>query len=169
MYLTAPKTINTAIYIENLYQGKLAAKDNDLVNAISWHNWFQTWLSSLQSELVLANGYEISLRLTGDRQIQLFNSQYRSQDRPTDVLAFAAIEANIPLPQEIDEPLYLGDIVISLDTAVKQAQKHSLNVELAWLASHGLLHLIGWDHPDEASLAKMLAKQADLLALIGIK
>ena len=107
--------------------------------------------------------------ITGDRQIQLFNSQYRSQDRPTDVLAFAAIEANIPLPQEIDEPLYLGDIVISLDTAVKQAQKHSLNVELAWLASHGLLHLIGWDHPDEASLAKMLAKQADLLALIGIK
>ena len=61
--------------------------------------------------------------------------------------------------------LELGDIVISLDTAARQAPEHghSLEQELLFLASHGLLHLVGWDHPDDASLAAMLARQGDLL------
>jgi probable rRNA maturation factor len=62
-------------------------------------------------------------------------------------------------------PLELGDIVISLDTAARQAAEHghSLEHELLFLASHGLLHLLGWDHPDEASLAAMLNRQNRLL------
>jgi probable rRNA maturation factor len=62
--------------------------------------------------------------------------------------------------------LELGDIVISLDTAARQAPDHghSLERELLFLASHGLLHLLGWDHPDEASLAAMLERQERLLA-----
>jgi probable rRNA maturation factor len=65
------------------------------------------------------------------------------------------------------EPLELGDIVISLETAVRQAGDHgnSLERELLFLASHGLLHLLGWDHPDGTSLAAMLARQEELLAL----
>ena len=64
----------------------------------------------------------------------------------------------------------MGDIIISLDTAAKQAQtqKHSVIVELAWLASHGLLHLVGWDHSDNASLIRMLKKQEYLLKLVSI-
>jgi probable rRNA maturation factor len=67
-------------------------------------------------------------------------------------------------------PLYLGDIVISIDTAQQQAQKqgHTLLTELAWLASHGLLHLLGWDHPDEESLERMLKQQVKLLKSVGI-
>lgn len=63
------------------------------------------------------------------------------------------------------EPLELGDIVISLETAARQAaeQGHTLEHELLFLASHGLLHLLGWDHPDEASLTAMLARQEALL------
>jgi len=62
--------------------------------------------------------------------------------------------------------LELGDIVISLETAAHQAPEHghSLEQELLFLASHGLLHLVGWDHPDDASLAAMLARQERLLA-----
>lgn len=62
--------------------------------------------------------------------------------------------------------LELGDIVISLDTAARQAPEHghSLEQEMLFLASHGLLHLVGWDHPDDASLAAMLARQERLLA-----
>ena len=62
--------------------------------------------------------------------------------------------------------LELGDIVISLDTAARQAPDHghSLERELLFLASHGLLHLLGWDHPDDASLAAMLERQERLLA-----
>jgi probable rRNA maturation factor len=63
------------------------------------------------------------------------------------------------------EPLELGDIVISIETAARQAQDHGLSLEqeLMFLASHGLLHLLGWDHPDEPSLATMLARQEELV------
>jgi probable rRNA maturation factor len=63
------------------------------------------------------------------------------------------------------EPLELGDIVISLETAARQAAAAgtSLETELLFLASHGLLHLLGWDHPDEASLATMLSRQEALI------
>jgi probable rRNA maturation factor len=63
------------------------------------------------------------------------------------------------------EPLELGDIVISLESAARQAAAAgtSLEAELQFLASHGLLHLLGWDHPDEASLATMLSRQETLI------
>ena len=63
------------------------------------------------------------------------------------------------------EPLELGDIVISLESAARQADAAgtSLEAELQFLASHGLLHLLGWDHPDEASLATMLSRQETLI------
>jgi len=66
------------------------------------------------------------------------------------------------------EPLELGDIVISVPTASRQAAEHghSLARELLFLASHGLLHLLGWDHPDAHSLAAMLARQEALLAAV---
>jgi probable rRNA maturation factor len=64
----------------------------------------------------------------------------------------------------------LGDIVISTETAQRQAiqGKHSLLQELAWLATHGLLHLLGWDHPDEASLVEMLQQQTVLMNVIEV-
>lgn len=65
-------------------------------------------------------------------------------------------------------PLELGDIVISVETAARQASDHGHDLarELLFLASHGLLHLLGWDHPDEDSLALMLARQEALLAAV---
>jgi probable rRNA maturation factor len=66
------------------------------------------------------------------------------------------------------EALELGDIVISLETAARQApdNAHDLAGELLFLASHGLLHLLGWDHPDNASLTAMLARQEALIAAV---
>ncbi len=138
-----------------------------------WEKWFYQWVDMMQSDIPHTSGCEIGLRLTNDLEIQTLNSQYRHQDKPTDVLAFAALEVDSPQVTEIDtedEPLYLGDIVVSVDTARAQAirQGHSLKTELAWLASHGLLHLIGWDHPDEESLRRMLEKQVMLLKTLSI-
>jgi probable rRNA maturation factor len=67
-------------------------------------------------------------------------------------------------------PLYLGDIVISVETATAQALErgHSLAYELSWLAAHGLLHLVGWDHPDEESLRQMLDQQDALLQAVNV-
>ena len=86
------------------------------------------------------------------------------------MLAFAAqdeaTDGAPPMPASGEaEPLELGDIVISVETAARQAPEHGydLEQELLFLASHGLLHLLGWDHPDEASLAAMLARQKELV------
>lgn len=140
------------------------------IKSQDWQAWFAIWIDNLQAS---DRDYELSLRLTDDQEMQSLNAQYRHQDRPTDVLAFASLEADIPLPPiEMDtEPLYLGDIVISVDTAAMQAQSnhHSLQWELGWLAAHGLLHLLGWDHPDDQSLEDMLAKQTNLMELTSLR
>jgi probable rRNA maturation factor len=131
-------------------------------------DWFNTWLAQPDLDLPTTEHYELSLRLTDDQEIQLLNSQYRQKNQPTDVLAFAALENDMPIVQGL--PIYLGDIIISVDTAARQAlvYEHSLTEELAWLASHGFLHLLGWDHPDEDSLNDMLQRQEQLLGTIDV-
>ncbi|MBD2346398.1 rRNA maturation RNase YbeY [Anabaena subtropica] len=144
--------------------------DSQIISA-TWEDWFRRWLDILDSHLPPAPSYEICLRLTDDTEIQVINAQYRQQNKPTDVLAFAALEVDLPQnPEMVAEPLYLGDIVVSINTAQRQAnqQDHSLSTELAWLTAHGLLHLLGWDHPDEASLMVMLKQQVILLESVGI-
>ncbi len=139
----------------------------------TWKNWFECWLEIVQPSIAQARKYEVGLRLTDDAEMRTLNAQYRHQNKPTDVLSFAALEVDLPQLAEIDadEPLYLGDIVISVETAQQQAQQqeHTLQTELAWLAAHGLLHLLGWDHPDEESLSQMLKYQVILLKEIGIE
>ncbi|HEY0480312.1 MAG TPA: rRNA maturation RNase YbeY [Kofleriaceae bacterium] len=101
--------------------------------------------------------YEVSLRLVGDAQIHALNRGYRGKDRPTDVLAFAQREG----PGAALHPGLLGDIVISVDTARRQARR-GLYRELMHLASHGLCHLLGYDHRDDAEEAEMNARAAAL-------
>lgn len=168
------QTIPLDLIVQNAYWESDGAQrvPFEAIAAETWDQWFQTWLQQLETELPPAIGYELSLRLSDDGEIQQLNAQYRHQDQPTDVLSFAALEVEYPqiesIPGEI--PLYLGDIIISVDTAARQAeqQEHSVTVELAWLAAHGLLHLLGWDHPDEESLTRMLGQQETLLTAIGL-
>jgi len=99
--------------------------------------------------------YEVALRLCSDAAIHELNRAWRGKDKPTDVLAFAQREA-----VSADAAL-LGDLVISLDTAKRQA-KRGLYKELLHLASHGLCHLLGYDHDDDAEEATMNARAAAL-------
>ena len=141
-----------------------------LQTGLDWQDTFCRWATHMQLDGSPIQTYELTLKLTDDSQIQDLNRIYRHRDQPTDVLSFAALETESVLPPELlaVEPLYLGDIVISLDTAKRQAidNNHSLLTETTWLAAHGFLHLLGWDHPDEPSLEAMLAKQDELLSLI---
>lgn len=102
---------------------------------------------------------EVSITFASDRFVRRLNKKYRGVDTPTDVLAFAMKEGEWP---EI-QPHLLGDVVISVDTAKKQALDlgHSLNRELAILLIHGVLHLIGYDHmrPSEAKRMQALEKK----------
>lgn len=148
-------------------------EETESLTTIPWNHYFQTWLQTLWPTLDTpwqSQDYELSLRLTDDPEIQALNRQYRQVDRPTDVLSFAALEVNAPMVSLDTEPLYLGDIVISIDTAKQQAQTghHALNVEVVWLAAHGLLHLLGWDHPDQASFMRMVHQQEQLLQAVDL-
>ena len=132
-----------------------------------WQVWFRTWLQALE----VSAPCEVNLCLTTDQRIQQLNAQFRHIDQSTDVLSFAAAEAPMPVPTlTAGQPLLLGDIIISVPTAIAQAQRqnHSLVVELAWLATHGLLHLLGWDHPDDTSLQAMLERQGQLVSRLQL-
>ncbi len=154
------------LIVQDLYQPSV-------IDEYTWVNWFQDWLQTPGLGLPPGDTYELSLRLTSDGEIQALNAQFRKLDKPTDVLSFAALEVDFPQAADdsTDAAIYLGDIIISVDTAARQAPEHgySLRKELAWLASHGLLHLLGWDHPNDASLLLMLDRQASLLRSSGFR
>lgn len=157
--------------------GAAAGFADPLTGGEAWSALLGCWLSELQEELpgpLRSPAYSLGLSLVSDAEIAELNQDWRQINGPTDVLAFAAQEAfPMPLPPEPGGlelcPLELGDIVISLDTAARQAPDHghSIRREIQFLASHGLLHLLGWDHPDETSLAAMLERQNRLLAATG--
>ncbi|MBD3883151.1 rRNA maturation RNase YbeY [Phormidium tenue FACHB-886] len=159
------------VQVEVVVQDHFFALGSTPIAEATWQTWFQHWLTALRSALPDHFAYELSLRLTDDAEIRSLNADYRQKNQPTDVLAFAALELDCPNPAAMqDFPLYLGDIVISVETAQQQAdqRQHSLQQELAWLAAHALLHLLGWDHPDEASLLSMLEQQELLLQTVGL-
>ena len=96
---------------------------------------------------------EVSVLIVNDLRIRELNRQYRSIDSPTDVLAFAMGEGDF-----VDlHPQLLGDVVISADTAGRQAEKagHSLAKELGLLAVHGTLHLLGYEDETPSGRARM--------------
>jgi len=108
---------------------------------------------------------EVSVVITSDEGIKRLNHRHRGLDKPTDVLSFPLYDGDIPPNAQC-----LGDIVISLPRAQAQADEfgHSQSRELAFLAAHGLFHLLGYDHQDQSSEQIMITKQEALLAKLGL-
>lgn len=119
---------------------------------------------------------EVSVMLTDDRGIQELNACYRGIDEPTDVLSFALEEGEEPLggdgPAGMDDIRLLGDIVVSVETAARQAAEvgHGFCQEVGWLVAHGTLHLLGYDHQDEQGYEFMrsIEEKATARAYLGI-
>jgi probable rRNA maturation factor len=110
---------------------------------------------------------DLAIALVSDARIRALNRQFRRIDKPTDVLAFPPT-----LPLDGSDPSEeLGDIVISLQTARRQARNasHSLAAELRVLALHGLLHLLGYDHHQQADRIRMRRLEARLRAAGGLR
>ncbi|MEG0831167.1 MAG: rRNA maturation RNase YbeY [Acidaminococcaceae bacterium] len=115
---------------------------------------------------------EVDITLVSDEEIHHLNLEYRQVDRATDVLSFALDEDDGQEPAlvgEIEEHL-LGDIIISAETAKRQAEEfgHGLNREIVYLAVHGLLHLLGYDHMQEEDKVVMRAKEEEALREIKL-
>ncbi|HEY5638477.1 MAG TPA: rRNA maturation RNase YbeY [Dehalococcoidia bacterium] len=116
-----------------------------------------------------AGDCQLSVAVTTDAEIHALNRPYAGEDKPTDVLSFSQEEgeAFVPAP---DEPRHLGDVIISLETAERQAAEagHDLDAEMAHLLAHGVLHLLGYDHAEPSEERNMREKERAVLAKAGI-
>jgi len=125
---------------------------------------------------------EVSIVLTTDEHIRQLNRDYRGKDEPTDVLSFQQLEEDDPLTTPVvggrppttgvvrgsgpsEEPVVLGDVVISVDTAARQAAERgrALDDELALLVAHGILHLLGFDDETDEGAAEMREHEKAIL------
>ena len=113
----------------------------------------------------------VSVVFCDDSTIQPLNLQWRGRDEPTDVLSFPQLEYEAPsepAPGQLRDgiPVMLGDLVISTETAQRQAQRvgNSLEAEVRVLAAHGLCHLLGFEHGDDAQSSIMASSELRALA-----
>ncbi|MCI7666192.1 MULTISPECIES: rRNA maturation RNase YbeY [Fusobacterium] len=136
---------------------------DDLVNEEEIREYVQ---KVLEKEYESEAPIYMSLLFTGNDEIQVINREYRDKDQPTDVISFAYHET-----EDFDIGPYdtLGDIVISLERVVEQAKEynHSDKRELFYVLTHGILHLLGYDHIEEEDKKEMRAKEEEILGSFG--
>jgi probable rRNA maturation factor len=113
---------------------------------------------------------EISVRLTGDDEVRALNAKWRGKDKPTNVLSFPLAEIDEIEATRDGPELMLGDIVLARGVCVAEAGDKHMQVEdhAAHLLVHGTLHLLGYDHDDDAGAADMEGREVRALARLGI-
>lgn len=113
---------------------------------------------------------EVAVSFVSEAEIQSINKDYRDKDSVTDVISFALEEGEDEDFEMPDAPRVLGDIIICVKRAKEQAEEygHSFERELGFLTVHGLLHLLGYDHMNEADEKKMFGRQDELLNAFGL-
>ncbi|SDD80901.1 rRNA maturation RNase YbeY [Rhodospira trueperi] len=135
--------------------------------------------SALGGLLAAGQRFEVCVALEDDASVRALNHGFRNQDKPTNVLAFAALEdenGRVLVPpadlgeDDEDEPTFLGDIVIALETTRDEAARDAkpLADHLSHLVVHGVLHLLGHDHQDEDEAQRMEDLETRILAGMGI-
>ena len=113
---------------------------------------------------------EISVTFVDNEEIHKLNKQYRDKDMPTDVLSFVMSENGA---YDIDPKTgaqILGDVVISMEKAVEQAERygHSLQREVGYLTAHSVLHLLGYDHMENMERIRMREKEEKVMSQLGL-
>lgn len=131
-------------------------------------------LGHAAAEEALTGEVEVAVTFMTDEAIQEVNAQYRGKDMPTDVISFALeemTEGEVAIVAEEGMPMVLGDILISVETAARQAGEygHDFKREIGFLALHGFLHLLGYDHMTEEEETKMFGRQKEILASFGLE
>ena len=151
-----------AVIVRSEKRGARAAPRS--ITGATVRRWAERMLAALRLP-----GAELSVLLCDDRTIHVLNRVWRGKDRPTDVLAFAMREGEggeLARSGQI-----LGDVVISMDTAARQARDHGRTIadEVVLLLAHGLLHLCGYDHRDRAEERRMTARTDALRAAATVQ
>jgi len=130
--------------------------------------WFEGIARDVLKAEEVATPYEVSIVLTDEETVHAMNRHYRNVDAPTDVIAFYTEEQGTdarPFVLPNDGVRRLGDVVISYPQAVEQAREegHSVEKELSLLVTHGLLHLLGYDHEAPEDAPRMRGREAALM------
>ena len=145
-------------------------KYNKFIDTLYENNHLENYIKKvLELEEIESNRpLYLSLLLTDNRNIQVINREYRDKDAPTDVISFALndeVEDEIDIIGLEDEINSIGDVIICVDIAHEQAKEyeHSFDREIGFLAVHGFLHLLGYDHMTEEDEKEMFGKQDEIL------
>lgn len=144
--------------------------DNEVENfENNYEQDFTAIIEQALKTLVIEDDVEVSCVLVDDERIHEINREYRHIDRSTDVISFA-MEDNDQFYVE-GMPRTLGDIFISVDHAKKQAEEygHSLRREMCFLFTHGILHLLGYDHMTDEQEKEMFGLQDEILGALSIE
>lgn len=163
VYIQSKKELKRGI----IHVRKRNFMEYNIVTKIDYHTkkehrqLFEKILEKIVNELDIKKQYVFSLIIVDDQQIQKINLDYRNIDKPTDVISFALLDSDF-LSNEEDE---LGDIFINADAIVRQSMEyeHSYERELCFLFTHGVLHLLGYDHMDEEQERVMFTLQEKIL------
>ncbi|ARJ49882.1 rRNA maturation RNase YbeY [Staphylococcus lutrae] len=134
-----------------------------------WYTQIEQLLTFSKTAEGIEEEAEVSVTFVDKAEIQAINREYRNKDKVTDVISFA-FEEQEDIFEGIEMPRVLGDIIICTDVAQEQAEQyqHSLERELGFLALHGFLHLLGYDHMTEADEKVMFQRQKAILNEFGL-
>ncbi|GGG84314.1 rRNA maturation RNase YbeY [Staphylococcus pragensis] len=134
-----------------------------------WYQQIDDLLNFAKDQENIQEEAELSVTFVDKDEIQNINKTYRDKDKVTDVISFA-LEEDEPEISGMDIPRVLGDIIICTDVAQEQADSygHSFERELGFLALHGFLHLLGYDHMNEEDEKEMFGRQDTILNAYGL-
>ena len=146
--------------------------DNLIFKSVYWEEVLFCWINIILNEKDISfpnfifekKSFSLSLQIINDNEMSFINQKWMNKSGPTDVLSFPMI-SDVDTTKDLNF-VELGDLFISLETAQKQSLEfnHSITREMLWLASHGLLHLLGWEHNDDNELDNMLNFQEYLIS-----
>jgi probable rRNA maturation factor len=127
----------------------------------------RSWIISVLDRCGSGGALEVSVRIVGEDESRQLNNDYRSKDRPTNVLSFPAATEGLPP----DAPLPLGDIVICGPVVAREAGEQGKRLADHWahLLVHGTLHLLGFDHETDADAERMEGAEREILAAGGVR
>ena len=136
-----------------------------------WYEQIDSLLTFAKKQEHIDSEAELSVTFVDKDEIQNINKMYRDKDNVTDVISFALEEDEPEIDMnELDIPRVLGDIIICTDVAHEQAENygHSFERELGFLALHGFLHLLGYDHMTDEDEKEMFGRQDAILNAYGL-
>lgn len=138
--------------------------------AVKWEDKLLNFVNTVLDELSIDN-WELSLTICDNEYIREINRDYRSKDKPTDVITFVMSDEPFPILPGGDEPYSAGDIIISLDTVEENAKYFDVSYEeeLKRVLIHGVLHLKGYDHETNDETEEMLKFQEKILKKIDVE